>query len=288
MKAQDRVAEVFELRRAFEWRGLSVVPYSALRIPRRLRAVGRREKRFPAAHQSVPDNKACGCGAILRGVKRPQDCKLFGTVCTRKTPLARAWSAARRLRRATTRYGRLPATARHRRSEHGDDPQRETRLRTAAGHQNGRVDMSHGAGGRASGPAHWRAVRPPPGQPWLRQANDGAVLPAARRLVMATDSHVVSPLFSPGATSAAWRRARHGERPGGHGGHALYLAAGFILERLCAGGSGRIVASMAAATQAGVPIVTGDTKVVERGKTDGVFITTTGVGVVPGGCAPGR
>ena len=86
LKAQDRVAEVFELRREFEWRGLSVVPYSALRIREKYAALDA-ERRFELAYQSVPDNKACECGAILRGVKRPQDCKIFGTVCTPENPI---------------------------------------------------------------------------------------------------------------------------------------------------------------------------------------------------------
>ena len=73
LKAQDRVAEVFELRREFEWRGLSVVPYSALKIRQRYAAFDA-EKRFNIDYRSVPDHKACECGAILRGVKKPQDC----------------------------------------------------------------------------------------------------------------------------------------------------------------------------------------------------------------------
>ncbi|MDP1983801.1 MAG: hydrogenase formation protein HypD, partial [Sulfuritalea sp.] len=72
LKAQDRVAEVFELRREFEWRGLSVVPYSALRIRHKYASFDA-ERRFKLDYQSVPDNKACDCGAILRGVKKPQD-----------------------------------------------------------------------------------------------------------------------------------------------------------------------------------------------------------------------
>jgi hydrogenase expression/formation protein HypD len=86
LKAQKLVAEVFELRRIFEWRGLNQVPYSALRI-RPAYAEFDAEARFPIAYQAVPDHKACDCGAILRGVKRPQDCKLFGTVCTPENPV---------------------------------------------------------------------------------------------------------------------------------------------------------------------------------------------------------
>jgi hydrogenase expression/formation protein HypD len=81
LKAQNLVAEVFELRKNFEWRGLNVLPYSALRIRGQF-AEFDAERRFSLTYQPVPDHKACECGAILRGVKRPQDCKLFGTVCT--------------------------------------------------------------------------------------------------------------------------------------------------------------------------------------------------------------
>ncbi len=85
-KAQRLVAEVFELRKQFEWRGLNVLPYSALRIHSHL-AKFDAEKRFSLVYRPVPDHKACACGAILRGVKRPQDCKLFGTVCTPENPI---------------------------------------------------------------------------------------------------------------------------------------------------------------------------------------------------------
>ncbi|HSO44687.1 MAG TPA: hydrogenase formation protein HypD [Rhodoferax sp.] len=85
-KAQDRMAEVFELRHEFEWRGLSVVPDSALKIREKYGAFDA-ERRFKINYTSVPDNKACECGAILRGVKRPQDCRIFGTVCTPENPV---------------------------------------------------------------------------------------------------------------------------------------------------------------------------------------------------------
>ena len=85
-KAQQLVAEVFEMRKNFEWRGLNILPYSALRIRSQF-AEFDAEKRFPLGYQSVADHKACECGAILRGVKRPQDCKIFGTVCTPENPV---------------------------------------------------------------------------------------------------------------------------------------------------------------------------------------------------------
>ena len=105
LKAQDRVAEVFELRREFEWRGLSVVPYSALKIRTRYEALDA-ERRFDLHYRSVPDNKACECGAILRGVKRPQDCKIFGTVCTPENPVGSCMVSSEGACAAYYSYGR--------------------------------------------------------------------------------------------------------------------------------------------------------------------------------------
>lgn len=85
-KAQALVAEMFELRRTFEWRGLGEVPYSALKI-RPEYAKFDAERRFGLSYAPVPDNKACECGAILRGVRKPVECKLFGTVCTPENPM---------------------------------------------------------------------------------------------------------------------------------------------------------------------------------------------------------
>ncbi len=86
LKAQALVAEVFELRPLFEWRGLGQVPYSALRIKKGY-AAWDAEKRFDVPERSVPDNKACECGAIIRGLKTPLDCKAFGKACTPENPL---------------------------------------------------------------------------------------------------------------------------------------------------------------------------------------------------------
>jgi len=105
LKAQDRVAEVFELRRAFEWRGLGSVPYSGLRI-RDKYAEFDAERRFALEYRTVPDNKACECGAILRGVKRPQDCKIFGTVCTPENPVGSCMVSSEGACAAHYTYGR--------------------------------------------------------------------------------------------------------------------------------------------------------------------------------------
>ena len=157
--------------------------------------------------------------------------------------------------------------------------------------RHGRVDMNHGAGGRASAQLVAELFAAEFDNDALRQGNDGAALPAppelaeGGRLVMATDAHVVSPLFFPGGDLGCL--AVHGtvNDVAMLGARPLWLAASFILEEgLPLAELKRIVQSMArAARAAGVAIVTGDTKVVEQGKGDGCFVATTGVGVLPRG-----
>ncbi len=150
----------------------------------------------------------------------------------------------------------------------------------------GAVDMTHGSGGRAMAQLIEELFVKHLDNELLRQANDQASFTVGSgRMVMSTDGHVISPLFFPGGDIGSL--AVHGtiNDVAMSGARPLYLSAGFILEEgFPLADLDRIVASMAhAATAAGVPVVTGDTKVVEKGKGDGVFITTTGVGVVPEG-----
>ena len=152
--------------------------------------------------------------------------------------------------------------------------------------KNGCIEMSHGSGGRAMAQLIDEIFVAALGNQYLAQGNDGALLPeAGGRLVMTTDSHVVSPLFFPGGDIGCL--SVHGtiNDVAVMGAKPLYLSASFILEEgFPLVDLKRIVESMAkAASEAGVPVVTGDTKVVEQGKGDGVFITTTGVGVVADG-----
>lgn len=151
--------------------------------------------------------------------------------------------------------------------------------------RHGRVDMNHGAGGRASAQLVDELFARAFDNDYLRQGNDGALLdiPAGHRLVMSTDAHVISPLFFAGGDIGSL--AVHGtvNDVAMMGATPLYLSASFILEEgFPLADLARIVDSMATASRAAaVPVVTGDTKVVERGKGDGVFISTTGIGVVP-------
>ena len=157
--------------------------------------------------------------------------------------------------------------------------------------KHGRIDMGHGAGGKAAAQLIEELFLAAFDNEFLRQGDDGAVLalpafdPAQGRLVMATDGHVISPLFFPGGDIGCLSVHGTVNDVAMLGAKPLYLSASFILEEgFPLADLQRIVRSMAAAArEAGVPVVTGDTKVVEKGKGDGVFISTTGVGVLPPG-----
>jgi hydrogenase expression/formation protein HypD len=106
LKAQRQVAEVFELRDSFEWRGLGSVPDSALKLRPEFAAFDA-EQKFNCAYVAVPDHKACECAAILRGEKRPQDCRIFGTVCTPENPVGSCMVSSEGACAAHYSYGRF-------------------------------------------------------------------------------------------------------------------------------------------------------------------------------------
>jgi len=152
--------------------------------------------------------------------------------------------------------------------------------------RSGCVDLSHGSGGRAMAHLIEEVFHDSFRNDWLARGNDQAAFDvAAGRMVMTTDGYVISPLFFPGGDIGSL--AVHGtiNDVAMAGARPLYLSASFIIEEGFPLADLKTIAnSMGSATrQAGVPIVTGDTKVVERGKADGVFISTTGIGVVANG-----
>jgi hydrogenase expression/formation protein HypE len=150
--------------------------------------------------------------------------------------------------------------------------------------QHSHVLLGHGSGGKLTAQLVEQLFLPAFHNPWLARLDDQAVLAVdgATRLAFTTDSFVVSPLFFPGGDIG--RLAVNGtvNDLAMAGAEPVYLAAGFILEEgFPLADLQRVVCSMAeASAQAGVTIVTGDTKVVQRGKADGVFIHTTGLGLV--------
>jgi hydrogenase expression/formation protein HypD len=105
LEAQRIVGEVLEVRESFEWRGLGDVPYSALRV-REAYARFDAERRFGVEVVRANENKACECPAILRGAKKPTDCKVFGSVCTPENPLGSCMVSAEGACAAYYTYGR--------------------------------------------------------------------------------------------------------------------------------------------------------------------------------------
>jgi hydrogenase expression/formation protein HypE len=151
------------------------------------------------------------------------------------------------------------------------------------------VLLGHGSGGRLSAELLAKLFLPALGNDVLSALEDQATLPlpgeVGARLALTTDSFVVRPLFFPGGDIGKLAVCGTINDLAVGGAMPLYLCAAFILEEgLPLDDLSRIVASMRqACDEADVQLVAGDTKVVDRGKGDGVFITTTGVGVVPTG-----
>jgi hydrogenase expression/formation protein HypE len=157
------------------------------------------------------------------------------------------------------------------------------------GHKD-QVVIGHGSGGRMTQDLIRRVFMPRLSSPPLEAGNDSArlTLPPeadqAGRLAVSTDSHVVTPLFFPGGDIGRLAICGTVNDVSMSGATPLYLTAGFILEEgLPVKVLEQVVESMQkAAQEAGIQIVAGDTKVVEKGKADGLFITTAGVGWIPG------
>jgi len=108
LKAQKLVAGVFELRRFFEWRGLGVVPYSALRI-KQAYSVFDAEQRFDVQPVQADDVRGCECPSILRGAKKPTDCRLFGALCRPDNPVGSCMVSSEGACAAYWSYGRFRA-----------------------------------------------------------------------------------------------------------------------------------------------------------------------------------
>jgi hydrogenase expression/formation protein HypE len=149
-----------------------------------------------------------------------------------------------------------------------------------------RIVLGHGSGGRLSADLMRQVFLPAFSNPLLDRLDDQAIFEiGTARVAFTTDSFVVKPLFFPGGDIGSL--AVHGtvNDLAMGGAKPLFLSAGFILEEgLSTETLQAVASSMArAAADAGVAIVTGDTKVVEKGKGDGLFINTTGIGIVPDG-----
>jgi len=157
---------------------------------------------------------------------------------------------------------------------------------------NDRIVLGHGSGGRLSHDLFNKIFLPPFNNPILHAANDAGLIQLSDqegisfpRLAFSTDAHVVSPLFFPGGDIGKLSVCGTVNDVAMIGATPLFISAGFILEEgLEISVLEKVVQSMQnAAQEAAVLVVAGDTKVVQRGKADGLYITTAGIGIIPPG-----
>jgi hydrogenase expression/formation protein HypE len=148
-----------------------------------------------------------------------------------------------------------------------------------------KVLLAHGSGGKVSHNLIDNVFMKCFTDPVLNRQDDAAVVPGGSRLAFTTDSYVVRPIFFPGGDIGKLAICGTVNDISMSGGMPRYVSVGFIIEEgFPIADLTRIVQSMAAsAAEAGVAIVTGDTKVVERGGADQIFINTAGIGIVPEG-----
>ena len=151
------MAEVFELRPHFEWRGLGFISQSALKLSDAYADLDA-ERRFQVPGVRVADPKACQCGEVLKGVIKPWECKVFGTACTPERPIGTCMVSLRgRLRRVlqlrplrARAGGRVTADRASEREQQVLD-MIETRAREARrASATTQITMAHGAGGKAT------------------------------------------------------------------------------------------------------------------------------------------
>ncbi len=142
------------------------------------------------------------------------------------------------------------------------------------------ITLDYGSGGKKTSRLIENMIVPAFSNPALEALGDGAILPGAEKLVFSTDSFVVSPLFFPGGDIGKLSVCGTVNDVAVSGGVPRYLSCAFVIEEgFQTGALGRIIESIrAAAEKAGVAVVTGDTKVVERGRGDGLYINTAGIG----------
>jgi len=109
-RAIEVLFEVFEPRDYFEWRGLGWIPHSGMKLRKRFEHFDA-EAKFSVPGVRVADPKACQCGEILKGVKKPWECKVFGTACTPETPIGSCMVSSEGACAAYYNFGRLSKIA---------------------------------------------------------------------------------------------------------------------------------------------------------------------------------
>ena len=308
------IEDVFEVCDR-KWRGIGLIPMSGFALRPEYRGLDA-ERRFSVSGIETQESSDCISGEILKGNRKPHDCPAFGCVCTPQNPLGATMVSSEGACAAYFAYGRHldletpPAGVGADRVVGPTRPTREgfepmSALETLLNADRfgscpvpqsryDQIVLGHGGGGWLTADLIQRIFLPAFGNDLLSALEDQATLALggdngvkAPRIAFTTDSFVVRPLFFPGGDIG--KLAVHGtvNDLAVGGARPLFLSAAFILEEgLPIADLKRIAASMrSACDEAGVALVTGDTKVVDRGKGDQVFITTSGIGLVPDGCS---
>ncbi len=265
--------DVFEVRDTFEWRGLGLIERSGYRIAERY-GDHDAERRFDLPGIASPDPRACRCGDVLRGALRPGRVQGVRHRVHPRPPHRQLHGVVGgRLRRRVPVRPRCRKVARH----PGPAP-------VVTGGAVGPVALVDGAGGAASRRLVAEHVVPrlavDPDDPHRPLLDATPFTTSGTRLATTTDAHVVRPLRFPGGSIGSL--AVHGtvNDLAVSGARPLVLTAAFVLEEgLPLATFDRELDAMAAAARAaGVRVVAGDTKVVERGRADGMYVVTSGVG----------
>ena len=301
--ALDAIGRVFELREFFEWRGLGSIDHSGVRIRDAICALRRRAQIRGADTSRSPIPKSCQCGEVLKGVHQA-----LGVQGVRQG--LHAGDAARRadgfVRRCVRRL--LPVWRRGERSTSARTEGQLAQLKGRARDQRQRsrpvdgqpqaprqgdadrpITLAHGGGGKAMhdliDDVFVRGVRQSSSWRRWRIRRDSILRPARARRPAGFHHRFLrrqSARVSRAATSASWQCAARSTTWRSAARVPLYLSCAVIIEEgLPVETLRRVAAAMAAtARAAGVQVVTGDTKVVERGACDKLFINTAGIGVI--------
>ena len=268
-KAQELMREVFTPCDT-GWRGIGVIPGSGLRISDRYAAFdAERKHAIPVVFSA--ETTECRCGDVLKGKILPDGCPLFGKACVPEEPVGPCMVSSEGTCAAYYRYGgALPMTA----------------DRTPGADK---ILLSHGEGGKRTRDLIGTVIARYFANPVLARFLDSGLLGRIDgEIAFTTDGHVVTPAFFPGGDIGRLAVSGTVNDLAVCGAKGLAISCGLVLEEgLPIETLERALSSMRdAAAEAGVVVACGDTKVVEKGKGDGIFINTAGVGVMVDGWRP--
>ena len=265
-EAQELVDEMMEACDS-EWRGLGMIPASGLQLRPEWKNSDARIKYQVPKMEGKP-NPACRCGDVLQGKCKPSDCKVFGKGCTPQHPIGACMVSGK-----GSLFCILSVFAR----KEGNSMENKT------------VTMAHGAGGKQTSELIDQVFKAHFANADLT-ADDAAVLtPPVGRMAVSTDGFIVSPAFFPGGNIGKLSISGTVNDLACMGAKPLYLTCAFVIEEGFPMEKLEEIASAMEKTakEAGVHIVSGDTKVAGKGQVDGVFITTTGIGEIQDGVTVG-